>query len=143
MSCRLKSPQDLYKLFRKVRKEIIIREESPIKIKILAHSESGFEQARKVAKVFIEYMGKKEVAARVSLGLWNGPLALQPVVEIRMPPLGTVRYGRITEEKAREIVRKHIMKGKTLQEYLISLDATLTFPEAGEANVSDLSKGRL
>jgi len=143
MICRLKNPMDLNKLFHKARKAIIIREESPVKVKVLAHSESDFEQARRVAQVFVDQMERKEIAIRVSLGIWDGPEELQPVVEVTMPLLGVTRYGRVTENLAKEIIRKHILGKKVMSGHLISQDMTSTLSKADKRYENCLPKGRL
>jgi len=142
MVCRLKTPMDLNKLFHKARKAIIIREESPLKVKVFANSERDFEQARRIARVFIDQMERKEIAIRVSLGIWDGPEELQPVVEVTMPPLGVTRYGRVTENLAKEIIRKHIMGKKVMWEHLISQDMAPTLSKADRRYANCLPKGR-
>ena len=43
----------------------------------------------------------------------------EPPVELRMPGQDPIRYGNVDEERAREIIEKHIMRGELLDNAIV------------------------
>ncbi len=44
----------------------------------------------------------------------------EPIVEVTMGDEPKVTYGKVSPERAREILREHVMRGKVLSEFVIS-----------------------
>jgi len=48
----------------------------------------------------------------------------EPLVEIRAPGKPVVRYGHVDGQVAREIVEKHLVRGESLSQYIITQEVT-------------------
>ena len=48
----------------------------------------------------------------------------EPMVEVRVPGENIVRYGYVNKDLAREIVRKHLMRGQILEQYELTQEVS-------------------
>lgn len=75
--------------------------------------------SKEVMEVFRQAMEKGLTDVYLSQKGCAGRCNLEPTVEVVEEGKIPVKYGRITPEKAREIIERHIKKGEVITEWLI------------------------
>ena len=77
--------------------------------------------ARPVLNAFVEEINKADLVGEVTVTQTGciGVCQYEPVVEIYAPGKDKVTYVKMTPEKAREVVEKHIKNGVVISEYTI------------------------
>ncbi len=77
--------------------------------------------ARPVLSAFVEEINKADLVGEVAVTQTGciGICQYEPVVEVYMPGKEKVTYVKMTPEKAREVVEKHIKNGTVITEYTI------------------------
>ncbi len=68
-----------------------------------------------IEKVFEKKLNDVSVIATGCMGYCNS----EPLVEVRMPGKDVVRYGKVDEKRAVEIVEKHICDGVVIEDAVI------------------------
>lgn len=75
--------------------------------------------SKEVMEIFRQAMEKGLTDVYLSQKGCAGRCNLEPTVEVVEEGKIPVKYGRITPEKAREIIERHIKKGEVITEWLI------------------------
>ncbi|MDD5644262.1 MAG: (2Fe-2S) ferredoxin domain-containing protein [bacterium] len=75
--------------------------------------------SKKVMEVFKEAVNKGLTDVYLSQKGCAGRCNLEPTVEVIEEGKIPVKYGKINEERAREIIEKHLKGGKTIEEWII------------------------
>ena len=77
--------------------------------------------ARPVLNAFVEEINNADLVGEVTVTQTGciGVCQYEPVVEIYAPGKDKVTYVKMTPEKAREVVEKHIKNGVVISEYTI------------------------
>jgi NADP-reducing hydrogenase subunit HndB len=127
---------DLRKLRESKRKELDLRDGDNKTIQVIVGmGTSGIAAGAKATLSAIvdelEQHGLTHVAVRQtgSLGLDHA----EPTVEIRMDEMPTVIYGKVTEEIARKLVRKHILGRQLVNDHIYDRPAA-DLGAGGEGN---------
>ncbi len=69
-----------------------------------------FQEALSTGKIKDVYLSQKGCAGRCNL---------EPTVEVVETGKNPVKYGKVTKEKAADIITKHILKGQVIEEWVI------------------------
>ncbi len=79
--------------------------------------------ARPVLNAFVEEINKADLVGEVLVSQTGciGICQYEPVVEVYMPGKEKVTYVKMTADKAREVVEKHIKGGNAILEYAIDV----------------------
>ncbi len=79
--------------------------------------------ARPVLNAFVEEINKAGLVGDVLVSQTGciGICQYEPVVEVYMPGKEKVTYVKMTAEKAREVVEKHIKGGNVVNEYAVDV----------------------
>jgi NADP-reducing hydrogenase subunit HndB len=76
--------------------------------------------ARETLKAILDMIEKENLEDIVVRQTGNiGLDSLEPIVQIILPGEEKVTYGKVHPEKARQIMKKHVMGGKVVKEYQI------------------------
>ena len=80
--------------------------------------------ARPVLNAFVEEVNNADLADKVSVTQTGcaGLCQLEPIVEVYEAGKETVTYIKMTADKAKEVVEKHLKGGKVVSEYTVSDD---------------------
>ncbi len=79
---------------------------------------AGGEDVMAALKDEAEKAGIADRITFVSTGC-RGYCYMEPLIEVREPGKSTILYGEVTPEKARRIIREHLMEGKLLEQCII------------------------
>lgn len=69
-----------------------------------------FQEAIRTGKIKDVYLSQKGCAGRCNL---------EPTVEVVEAGKNPVKYGKVTKERAADIITKHIIKGQVIEEWVI------------------------
>ena len=77
--------------------------------------------ARPVLNTFVEEINKADLVGEVTVTQTGciGICQYEPVVEVYVPGKEKITYVKMTPERAREVVEKHIKNGVVISEYTI------------------------
>lgn len=118
----MKSLAELKAIRDKAREGMGIREDGSDKIRVVVGMATcGIAAgARPVLSAFVEEVAKEKLE-NISVGQTGciGICQYEPVVEIYDKDNNKTTYVNMTAEKAVKVVHKHLMEGKTIQEYTI------------------------
>lgn len=119
----LKSLEELKAIKDKMKSTIDLRHEDPSATKVIVSMGTcGIASgAREVLNTFAEVVAEKGITRNVMVSQ-SGCIGLcenEPVAEVITPGKDKVTYGKLTPEKAREIVEKHLIGGTVVDEYKI------------------------
>lgn len=78
--------------------------------------------AEEVFKVLSEELKKRSIQIEIKKCGCVGMCFAEPLVEVSVEGLPTVIYGKINKEKAIEIVEKHIVSKKLVDDYIFDLE---------------------
>lgn len=118
---RITSPEDLNKLRSQARADIDLREGlKDVRITVHMGTCGIAAGARDVLSAILDELSTAKVAS-VSLQQTGcvGLCDQEPMVTVTNKAGELYRYGRLDKGKARDIVRKHILRGAVVNEYLI------------------------
>jgi NADP-reducing hydrogenase subunit HndB len=120
------SLEELKKLRDKKRRELDTRETEGKSIQIIVGmGTSGIAAgAKESLNAFLDELDRHNLTDVVvrqtgSMGLDHA----EPTVEVRMPDMPTVIYGKVDEKIARQIVREHIMEKRLLEDHIFDRPA--------------------
>ncbi len=121
---RIKSLDELKAIRDKLKNNISIREqgEAQENIRVLVGMATcGIAAgARTTLKAIIDEAKKQNINnITVIQSGCMGSCYAEPTVEVKIPGKEAILYGNVTDEKAREIVRKHIKGGELVQNLII------------------------
>ena len=119
----MKSLQELAAIREKMQNKVIIREGVNATRIVVGMATCGIAAgARPVLNAFVEEVNNENLADSVTVTQTGciGICQYEPVVEVYEPGKEKVTYIKMTPEKAKEIVAKHIKGGNVVAEYTIS-----------------------
>ena len=119
----MKTLADLKKIREKAQQEMKLRESnSRIKI-VVGMGTSGIAMgAREVMKVIMDEVAHRKLTdVLVTQTGEKGLSSMEPVIDIVEEGKQTVTYGNISPEKARKIVAEHIVNGKIVTDFVVTI----------------------
>lgn len=119
----MKSLAELAAIREKMQNKVVLREGSgDIRI-VVGMATCGIAAgARPVLNAFVEEINNQGLADKATVTQTGciGICQFEPVVEIYSADNEKVTYVKMTPEKAKEVVEKHIKGGKVISEYTVS-----------------------
>ena len=118
----MKSLAELSAIREKMKNKIALREGSSDTRIVVGMATCGIAAgARPVLNAFVEEINNADLVGAVTVTQTGciGVCQYEPVVEIYEPGKEKVTYVKMTPEKAREVVEKHIKNGVVISEYTI------------------------
>ena len=119
----MKSLAELAAIKEKMQSKVVLREGSSDTRVVVGMATCGIAAgARPVLNAFVEEVGAQGLAGSVMVTQTGciGICQYEPVVEIYEAGKEKVTYVKMTPEKAKEVVEKHLKGGKVIDEYTIS-----------------------
>ena len=119
----MKSLAELQAIKDRMKDRVIIREGSNGVRVVVGMATCGIAAgARPVLNAFVEEVTAQGLTDKVSVTQTGciGLCQLEPIVEVYEAGKEKVTYVKVTAEKAREIVEKHLKGGNTVSEYTVA-----------------------
>ena len=119
----MKSLAELAAIREKMQNKVVLREGSNAIRVVVGMATCGIAAgARPVLNTFVEEVHNKGLSDKVTVTQTGciGICQYEPVVEVYEAGKQKVTYVKMTAEKAKEVVEKHLMKGEVISEYTIS-----------------------
>ena len=119
----MKSLAELAAIREKMQNKVVIREGVNATRIVVGMATCGIAAgARPVLNAFVEEVNNQNLADSVTVTQTGciGICQYEPVVEVYTPGQEKVTYIKMTAEKAKEVVEKHIKGGNVVTEYTIS-----------------------
>ena len=119
----MKSLAELAAIKEKMQSKVVLREGSSDTRVVVGMATCGIAAgARPVLNAFVEEVGAQGLAGSVMVTQTGciGICQYEPVVEIYEACKEKVTYVKMTPEKAKEVVEKHLKGGNVIDEYTIS-----------------------
>jgi NADP-reducing hydrogenase subunit HndB len=117
-------PEDLDKIAQKMKKVIHLREgEGAAKARVVVHMGTcGIAAgARKVMAAFVEEIDKRNLDdVLLTISSCAGLCSREPMVTIELQGKPPVKYADMTDEKAIEVLEKHVLGGEIVTEYALA-----------------------
>jgi len=121
----MKSLAELQAIREKMKDKVVLREDSGDIRVVVGMATCGIAAgARPVLNAFVEEVNNQGLANKVVVSQTGciGICQFEPVVEVYEAGKEKVTYVRMTAEKAKEVVEKHLKSGKVIAEYTITND---------------------
>lgn len=118
----MKSLAELQAIRDKMRDKVVLREGSNDVRIVVGMATCGIAAgARPVLNAFVEEVNKEGLSSNVTVSQTGciGICQFEPVVEVYEAGKEKVTYVKMTAEKAKEVVEKHIKGGKVIAEYTV------------------------
>jgi NADP-reducing hydrogenase subunit HndB len=119
----MKSLAELAAIKEKMQSKVVLREGSSDTRVVVGMATCGIAAgARPVLNAFVEEVGAQGLAGSVMVTQTGciGICQYEPVVEVYEAGKEKITYVKMTPEKAKEVVEKHLKGGKVIDEYTIS-----------------------
>ena len=119
----MKSLADLQAIKDKMKNKVIIREGSNEVRVVVGMATCGIAAgARPVLNAFVEAVNAENLADKVTVSQTGciGICQYEPVVEIYEPGKEKITYVKMTAEKAKAVVEKHLKGGNVVSEFTIA-----------------------
>ena len=119
----MKSLAELAAIREKMQSKVVLREGSGDVRVVVGMATCGIAAgARPVLSTFVEEVAKAGLSDKVTVTQTGciGICQFEPVVEIFEAGKDKVTYVKMTPEKAKEVVEKHLKGGKVVTDYVIS-----------------------
>ena len=121
---KVKTLDDLKKMRESLRASLDLREKSNtpdqlVQIKVSMATCGIAAGAKEIMSYFIEVLDRQKIDALVTQTGCIGICQYEPVVEVFENGKDKVTYVKMTPEKAKEVIEKHIKGGKVIEEYTI------------------------
>ena len=118
----MKTLEELSAIRNRMKSKVALREDSnEIRI-VVGMATCGIAAgARPVLNAFVEEINNADLVGEVTVTQTGciGVCQYEPVVEVYVPGKEKVTYVKMTPEKAREVVERHIKNGVVISEYTI------------------------
>ena len=118
----MKTLAELAAIKAKMQNNVIIREGSANTRVVVGMATCGIAAgARPVLNAFVDGVEKAGLSGKVTVTQTGciGICQYEPVVEVYTPDAEKVTYVKMTAERAKEVIEKHIKGGKPVAEYTI------------------------
>ena len=119
----MKSLAELQAIKDRMKDKVVLREGTNSVRVVVGMATCGIAAgARPVLNTFVEEVNNEGLAETVAVSQTGciGICQFEPVVEIFEAGKEKVTYVKMTSEKAKEVVEKHLKGGKVIQEYTIA-----------------------
>ena len=119
----MKSLAELQAIKERMKSKVSIREGATETRVVVGMATCGIAAgARPVLNAIVEAVNEADLAAAVTVTQTGciGLCQLEPIVEVHEPNKDKVTYVKMTAEKAKEIVEKHLKGGKVVTEYTVA-----------------------
>jgi len=119
----MKSLAELAAIKEKMQNKVVLREGSSDTRVVVGMATCGIAAgARPVLNAFVEEVGAQGLAGSVMVTQTGciGICQYEPVVEVYEAGKEKITYVKMTPEKAKEVVEKHLKGGNVIDEYTIS-----------------------
>ena len=119
----MKSLAELQAIKDKMKDKVVLREGCGEKRVVVGMATCGISAgARPVLNAFVEAVNEGGLAEKVAVSQTGciGICQFEPVVEIHEAGKDKVTYVKMTAEKAKEVVEKHLKGGNVIAEYTIA-----------------------
>ena len=119
----MKSLAELQAIKDRMKDKVVIREGSNTVRVVVGMATCGIAAgARPVLNAFVEEVTANKLTDKVSVTQTGciGLCQLEPIVEVYESGKEKVTYVKVTTEKAREIVEKHLKGGNVVNEYTVA-----------------------
>ena len=119
----MKSLAELQAIKERMKSKVSIREGSTETRVVVGMATCGIAAgARPVLNAIVEAVNEKNLTASVTVTQTGciGLCQLEPIVEVHEPNKDKVTYVKMTPEKAKEVVEKHLKGGKVVSEYTVA-----------------------
>ena len=119
----MKTLAELAAIKEKMQSKVVLREGSSDTRVVVGMATCGIAAgARPVLNAFVEEVGAQGLAGSVMVTQTGciGICQYEPVVEIYEAGKEKITYVKMTPEKAKEVVEKHLKGGNVIEEYTIS-----------------------
>ena len=124
----MKSLAELQAIREKMKNRVVLREGSGDVRIVVGMATCGIAAgARPVLNTFVEEVNKANMEDKVTVSQTGciGICQFEPVVEVFEAGKDKVTYVKMTSDKAKEVMEKHIKGGKVVSEYTITNDSSL------------------
>ncbi|MCR4594939.1 MAG: (2Fe-2S) ferredoxin domain-containing protein [Clostridiales bacterium] len=121
----MKSLAELQAIKEKMKDKVVLREDSGNIRVVVGMATCGIAAgARPVLNAFVEEVNNQGLNQKVTVSQTGciGICQFEPVVEVYEAGKEKVTYVRMTAEKAKEVVEKHLKSGNIIAEYTITND---------------------
>jgi NADP-reducing hydrogenase subunit HndB len=118
----MKSLEELAKIRERMQNKVILREgQANIRVAVGMATCGIAAGARPVLNALVEEVAKRNLTDKVTVTQTGciGMCRFEPIVEVFDGDKERVTYIKVTPEKAREIVEKHLVGGNPIAEYTI------------------------
>ncbi len=118
----MKSLAELQAIREKMQNKVVMREGSGDVRVVVGMATCGIAAgARPVLNTFVEEVNKQNLSDKVTVTQTGciGICQFEPVVEVYEAGKEKVTYVKMTAEKAKEVVEKHLKGGKVVEDYVI------------------------
>ncbi len=118
----MKSLEELAKIRERMQNKVILREgQANIRVAVGMATCGIAAGARPVLNAIVEEVAKRNLTDKVTVTQTGciGMCRFEPIVEVFDGDKERVTYIKVTPEKAREIVEKHLVGGNPIAEYTI------------------------
>lgn len=119
----MKTLAELQAIKDKMKDKVVLREGSGEVRVVVGMATCGIAAgARPVLAAFVEEVGNRKLEDKITVSQTGciGICQFEPVVEIYEAGKEKVTYVKMTAEKAKEVVEKHLVGGKVVEEYTIA-----------------------
>ncbi len=119
----MKSLAELQAIKDKMKNKVVLREGTSDVRVVVGMATCGIAAgARPVLNTFVEEVNSSALAGKVSVSQTGciGICQFEPVVEVFEAGKEKVTYVKMTPEKVKEVVEKHLVGGKVITEYTIA-----------------------
>ncbi|MBQ7061636.1 MAG: (2Fe-2S) ferredoxin domain-containing protein [Clostridia bacterium] len=118
----MKSLEELAKIRERMQNKVVLREgQATIRVAVGMATCGIAAGARPVLNTLVEEVAKRNLSDKVTVTQTGciGMCRFEPIVEVFDGDKERVTYIKVTPEKAREIVEKHLVGGNPIAEYTI------------------------
>ena len=119
----MKSLAELQAIKEKVKNRVVLREGMNNIRVVVGMATCGIAAgARPILSAFVEGVNKANLTDKVSVSQTGciGICQFEPVVEVYEAGKEKVTYVKMTEDKVKEVIEKHLVGGKVVKEYTIA-----------------------
>ncbi len=119
----MKSLAELQAIKEKMKSKVVLRDSSGDVRVVVGMATCGIAAgARPVLSTLVEEVAKEGLTGRVMVSQTGcvGLCQLEPIVEVYEAGKEKVTYVKMTEDKAREVVKKHLIGGAVVTEYTVA-----------------------
>jgi len=116
---KLKSLEELNRLRAEFQEKVSLRLDVGTTVTIGMGTCGIAAGAREVMRAILEELDRRDLEAHVTTVGCIGMCEKEPLVEVHQADKPTVTYGNITPAKVPRLVEEHLIKGQTIEEWVV------------------------